>query len=125
MQPDSTLLDRIPGEEPLADNLQRLMRFALGNKIIKQGKLILFKRTHYCMYLTIHNIKGVTENFEIPIPFKVEYYPSQGLCYFDYRVKTLARRDSKKEEAAKKMFIKNVTPSQYHDKILEITILDI
>jgi hypothetical protein len=125
MQPDSTLLDTIPGELPLAENLQRLMMFTLGTKTIKQGRLILFKRAHYCLHITLQNNKGVAENFEIPIPFKVEYHRSQGLCYFDYRIKTLTKRDTKKEDSAKKMFIKNVSPSQYYNKILELTILDI
>lgn len=124
MQPDSTLLDSIPGEIPLADNLQRMLLFTLGKKTIKHGKLILFKRIHYCIHITIQTSKLTNENFEIPIPFKTEYYPSQGLIYFDYRIKTFSKKDKEKEEIIKKLNIKNVMPSQYYDKILEISVTD-
>jgi len=125
MQPDATLLDSIPGEIPLADILQHNVQFILGKRTIKSGKLILFKRQHFCLQITMMNSKQALESFEIPIPYKTEYYPEQGVIYFDYRIITLSKRDKEIEKRLRLLSIKNIAPSYYYDKILEIIITDL
>jgi hypothetical protein len=116
----STYLEELPGETFLTKSLQAPIKFILGQKIIKQGKLVLFKRTHYYLHITLLTHKNVKESFEIPIPFKVEEYLHEGLAYFDYRVQGLYGINSELNQRLSKIRIKNINPSQYLNKILEI-----
>ena len=60
--------------------------------------------------------KGIRENFDLPIPFKVENYQEEGLLYFDYRLKSL--------EVESLPIIPEKIHSAYFDKILEIQIIN-
>lgn len=116
----STYLETLPGEEFLTKHLQAPVKFILGQKIIKQGKLILFKRTHYYIQITVQNTKSTKESFEIPIPFKTEEYVSENLIYFDYRLSSLVGYNEDLLAKIQKVRFKNINPSQYYNKILEI-----
>jgi len=118
------IINNIPREDIFTDSLQKHLTFTLKNKVIKKGRLILFKKVHYYIQLTLLNIKGNRENFEIPIPFDTEYYNTDGenTLYFDYRNLTLTGNNKKMEESLKEYKIKNVEPSNYYNSILEITI---
>jgi hypothetical protein len=116
----STFLEEIPGETFLERHLQSPIKFTLGHKVIKQGRLVLFKRAHYYLYITLLTSKNNKESFEIPIPFKVEEYVHEGLAYFDYRMQGLCGLDEELNQRLAKVKIKNINPSQYYNKILEI-----
>jgi hypothetical protein len=116
----STYLESIPGETFFTKALQSPISFVLGSKIIKQGKLLIFKQAHYYIQITIQNTRNQKETFEIPIPFKTEEYVHEGLIYFDYRVKSLVGKDEELCYRLSRAKIKNTTPSQYYNKILEI-----
>jgi hypothetical protein len=116
----STYLDSLPGESFLTKSLQYPIKVTLGKKLIKQGRLIIFKQVHYYIQITILNSKNTKEVFEIPIPFRVEEYPLENLIYFDYRIKSLAGKNKDLEDQLTNFKIKNTSPSQYYDKILEI-----
>jgi len=116
----STYLETLPGEEFLTKHLQAPIKFILGQKIIKQGKLILFKRAHYYIQITVQNTKSSKESFEIPIPFKTEEYISENLIYFDYRLSSLVGYSEDLLEKIEKVKFKNINSSQYYNKILEI-----
>ena len=114
---DSLSLDQIPGENFLISCLQKNLNFIINHKIIKKGKLLLFKRFHYFIQITLMNEKNVRENFDLPIPFKVESYTDEGLMYFDYRLKALEVE-----------FLPNIPEkvhSIYFNKILEIQTINI
>ena len=116
----SIFLEEIPGETFLERHLQSFIMFTLGHKVIKQGRLVLFKRAHYYLHITLLTSKNNKESFEIPIPFKVEEYIHEGLAYFDYRVQGLCGLDEELNQRLAKVKIKNINPSQYYNKILEI-----
>lgn len=116
----STYLEEIPGESFLTKVLQFPIKLTLGQKVIKQGKLLLFKRTHYYLHITLLTQKNNKESFEIPIPFKVEEYSHEGLAYFDYRITGLCGIDRDLNTRLGNVKIKNTNPSQYYNKILEI-----
>ena len=116
----STFLEEIPGETFLERHLQSPIKFTLGHKVIKQGRLVLFKRAHYYLHITLLTSKNNKESFEIPIPFKVEEYIHEGLAYFDYRMQGLCGLDEVLNQRLAKVKIKNINPSQYYNKILEI-----
>lgn len=116
----STFLEEIPGEGFLQRHLQSPIKFVLGQKVIKQGRLVLFKRAHYYLHITLLTSKNIKESFEIPIPFKVEEYVHEGLAYFDYRLQGLIGLQEELNQRLAKVKIKNINPSQYYNKILEI-----
>lgn len=116
----STFLEEIPGESFLTKNLQSPIKFVLGQKVIKQGRLVLFKRAHYYLHITLLTSKNNKESFEIPIPFKVEEYVHEGLAYFDYRLQGLCGLQEDINQRLARVKIKNINPSQYYNKILEI-----
>ena len=116
----STFLEEIPGESCLERHLHAPVKFILWQKIIKQVKLILFKRAHYYLYITLLTFKNNKESFEIPIPFRVEEYVHENLAYFDYRLQGLCGLNEEINQKLTKIKIKNINPSQYYNRILEI-----
>lgn len=116
----NTYIDSYPGEAFFTNSLQNSLLFTLGKKIVKQGRLILFRQAHFYVQLTLLSHKNVKEVLEIPIPFYVENYPLENLVYFDYRFRALAGNDVSISQRLQNVNIKNVNPSQYYNKILEI-----
>jgi hypothetical protein len=108
--------DQIPGEHFLIHCLQKNVSFTLNNKILKRGRLLLFKRFHYFVQIALLSEKGIKENFDVPIPFKIEDYVEEGLMYFDYRLKSL--------EVETLPIITEKISSIYFDKILEIQVIN-
>ena len=105
-------LDQVPGEQFLISCLQKNINFSINNKTIKKGRLLLFRRAHYYIQVALLTEKDLRENFEIPIPFKVENYSDEGLLYFDYRL------DSLQVDTLAK--IPDKVSSIYFNRILEI-----
>jgi hypothetical protein len=96
------------------ETLQSYLTLSINNKLIKKGRLILFKRVHFFIQLSFLSDKNTIEHLELPIPFDVEDYFDEGLVYFDYRIRSL-RIDSVPEVVGK-------VTSTFFDKILEITV---
>lgn len=105
-------LDQVPGEQFLISSLQKQVNFSINGKQIKSGRLLLFRRVHYYVQIALMTDKNNRENFEIPIPFKVENYQEEGLLYFDYRLDSL--------ETDELPIIPDKVSSVYFNKILEI-----
>jgi hypothetical protein len=116
----SAFLEEIPGESFFEKHLQSTIKFILGEKVIKQGRLVIFRRAHYYFHITLLTSKNNKESFEIPIPFKTEEYSHENLAYFDYRFQGLCGLNSDLTQKLSKVKIKNIKPSQYYNKILEI-----
>jgi hypothetical protein len=115
-------IDYIPSEKFFVQSLQSHLTFQLGKKIVKQGRLLLFKRAHFHLVLTMLNSRNNKESFEIPLPFKIEYYPEDKTVYFDYRVTSLAGNNKEFEDRFNNVKVKDASPSQYLNKILEIVV---
>ena len=118
-----SVIDYIPGEQYFVNALQSNLSFILGKKQIKRGRLLLFKRAHYHIVFTMLNGRDNKENFEIPIPFKIEYYPEESIMYFDYRIRSLAGNNKEIEDRLSNVKLRGVQPTQYYNKILEISAL--
>jgi hypothetical protein len=106
--------DEVPGESFLLDCLQKQIHFSINNKIVKKGRLLLFRRVHYFIQISLLSDKNIRENFEVPIPFKVENYQDDGLLYFDYRISSLNVKNLPK--------IPEKVSSTYFNKILELSV---
>ena len=112
--PITISIDHVPGESFLVSCLQKNLVFSIGDRVIKKGRLLLFRRVHYYIQISLLTEKNTRENFEIPIPFRVENYPEDGLLYFDYRL------DSLNVKNLPKIFKK--VSSTYFNKILELSV---
>lgn len=112
-------LDEMPAEGFFTENLQRNLTFNLGTKTIRKGRLIIFKKSHFFIQISLLSSKGNQETFEVPIPFKVEHHPEENLIYFDYRLNSLTGNNEELKDLVLQQIKKN-TPSQYFNKILEI-----
>jgi len=114
-------MNEMSWEDFFTKNFQSSISFSLGSKTIRKGRLIIFKRSHYFIQISLASQKKPQETFEIPIPFKTEYYPEENLIYFDYRTDCLIenKMDDDMIHLIKRQISKN-TPSQYFNKILEI-----
>lgn len=108
--------EQLPGEEILISCLQKNLSFTINNKQLKRGRLLLFRRFHYFIQLSLLSEKGVRENIEVPIPFNIEHHSTEGLIYFDYRLKSL--------QVATLPKLPDKIQSVYFDKILEIQVIN-
>jgi hypothetical protein len=75
-------------EECLKKLLQRNIKLQANDKVLKEGKFILFNVKDFYIIFTFRNIKNEIKKYEIPIPFKVRY--GDETTVFDYRFKRLA-----------------------------------
>lgn len=117
------ITDYIPEENFFSKSLQSSISFVLGAKTLKKGRLILFKRAHFCIQFILLTDKGNRETLEIPFPFKTEVKTNENAVYFDYRFLTLANNCKETETVLKDIKIKNISPSQFYDKVLQIHII--
>jgi len=115
---NTAIIEFFPGEEILADLLQQNLVIKVSGKIIRQGRLIFFKRVHYVYQLTFIKPKGNRETLELPLPFTIETYPQEKLVYFDYRNKTLTHNNP--ELNMKLSRVKIIDPTVFYNKIVEI-----
>jgi len=90
--------------------------------VIKRGKFIIYKKQHYNIQLTLLNSKKNKENFEVPIPFLVEYYPDEKLIFLDYRISSLTGNDKEMKKFLLNYRVKGIEPSQYFNRILTIKV---
>lgn len=110
-----TTSEIIPGEAFLLNCLQKNISFSISNKIVKKGRLLLFRKVHYYIQIALQTEKNQKENFEIPIPFAVESYYDEGLLYLDYRVCSLGLNNLPHFPAK--------ISSSYFNKIIEVTVI--
>jgi hypothetical protein len=107
-------INNVEIEPILISCLQKRLSIHLNNKVIKKGKLILYKKIHYFIQFSLMSDKNIKENFDIPIPFNVENYSEEGILYFDYRLGSLPTRFLPK--------IPEKITSVFFDKIIEIKV---
>ncbi len=114
----TAVLDVLPGEKELESLLQQTLKIRVGDKNIRNGRLVHFKRTHFVYHLTFLNNKGNRETLELPLPFSVEIHKEEKLVYFDYRNDTLSCKDDTLLLKIKK--VKNNNSLVFYNNIVEI-----
>ena len=107
--------DQVPGEPFLISSLQKRLAFSLKDKVVKRGKLLLFKRVSFHIQISLLTDKNIKENFEIPIPFRVESHEKEGLMYYDYRLESL--------NTSVFPIIPEKVSSSYFNRILEVSVI--
>jgi hypothetical protein len=108
-------------EDTLIELLQRNIKLSINNKQYRKGKLLLYKQNNYHIELTVKKNDIDLKRFEIPIPFAIENWDSDGLIYFDYRLSTLAKNDAELYKQLTELPL--VGKNKFLNNILEIKIL--
>lgn len=114
----TAILEFLPGEQALETLLQQTIKVRVGEKNLRNGRLVHFKRVHYVFQLTFTNIKGNRETLELPLPFGVEVHKKEKLVYFDYRNDTLSQNSEDLLLKLKKVRSNNA--SVFYNRIVEI-----
>ena len=102
-------------EKPvLISFLQKPVTFSIKGKVVKRGRLLLFRKAHYFVQFSLETNKKDRESFDVPIPFDIEHYPEDELLYFDYRISSFLVDNLPK--------LPNKVSSIYFNNILEIQV---
>ena len=75
-------------EQDLEPVLQRSVKFAIGDKVLKRGKILIYQFKDFHIKFTILNNKGETKYYELPYPFAIEKYDNH--VVLDYTLDTLS-----------------------------------
>lgn len=94
--------------------LQKPLVFMVKGKVIKRGRLLLFKKSHFFLQFSLETCKKMKENLDVPHPFNIEFYSDEDLLYFDYRLSSLMVENLPT--------ISHKVPSLYFNNILEIQV---
>ena len=106
-------------EEACKFLLQKKISFEINNKVFKQGKLLLFYQKNFYLMFILSTSKKERDKIEIPIPYNVEIHQEDGLLYFDYRIKSLAKLAPEIENYLK-VYPTKTNTSKFWDIILTI-----
>ena len=99
--------------------LQKNVVMDIKNKVLKQGKIILFYQRNFYITFVIDTEKKAKEKVEIPIPYGVEFHEKENLVYFDYRIKTLSKH-APENETNLIVYPKKIAGNKFWDSILLI-----
>jgi hypothetical protein len=72
--------------------LKREVVFSVDNKIIKEGKLILFNQKDYYIIFYIKNGNGEQKKYEIPYPFNIK--KEGNYLKISYKLEDISKNDS-------------------------------
>ena len=80
-------------QEGLTDILQKNIKIGLNNKILREGKLLLFNVKDFYVHFLLETVKTPKKNYDIPVPFRV--IKTKNELIFDYAIVNLTKRDPK------------------------------
>jgi|TARA_A100000172_G_scaffold80391_1_gene69821 hypothetical protein len=72
--------------------LRNIIIFNNPKKLLKKGKLKLFKVKEFYYVLTLENEKGDLKEYELPFPFKSEF--DKDHIKFDYNLENFSKQNS-------------------------------
>lgn len=103
-------------DNTISDFLLRNITIYSGNKILREGRLILFSTKDFYLHFTIDN-KGTIKHFELPYPFNVVKVDSK-LFLFDFSLSAFRAEYTDLERKIKNIGEKK--KSRYYNTILRI-----
>lgn len=104
--------------EIFLDNLHRNLRFVCNNKILKEGKLILFNFGDFYYSFTL-DVLGVKKQFKLPMAYSITHCTSA--IHLDYTIKTLCCGIDDFEFSCK--MIKPKSKNNLYDNIVDVVFL--
>ena len=107
-------------QECMKTVLQRDIKLVINNKVIREGKLILFNLKDYyieCMFIVKDNQR---KTYEIPAPFAIDIHENKIL--FDYTIETATNNNLNNNVAIKMLALEAGKKSKFYDNVLTIEI---
>lgn len=101
-------------EELIKPYLQKRVKFKLGEKVLREGKLLLLNNKDYYIVFSIRTPQGV-KSFEIPAPFNI--IASGDILTFDYKLASIYQTNLNLEVLIKTGM---KSKSKLYDKILTL-----
>ena len=80
-------------EKTLRPALQKDVRFMLNDKILREGKLLLFNIKDFYITFTIRTKTKLLTTYEIPVPYTVRSH--NDVIIMDYALKHIHRNNDK------------------------------
>jgi hypothetical protein len=105
-------------QESLKILLQRDIKLTINNKILREGRLILFNLKDYYIECTMINKNDQQKVYEIPVPFNIDINPNN--IVYSYNIDR-ASKHNLENLVAVKMLASNVgKKSKFYDNTLII-----
>ena len=98
--------------------LQRDIKLTINNKVLREGKLILFNLRDYYIECTLINKNNQQKVYEIPVPFDIDIQSKHIL--FNYGIKQVAKRDVENIVTIKMLSSNIGKKSKFYDNTLTI-----
>ena len=98
--------------------LQRDIKLTINNKILREGRLILFNLRDYYIECTLINKNDQQKVYEIPVPFNIDIQSKHIL--FDYGIKQIAKNDVENIVTIKMLASNIGKKSKFYDNTLTI-----
>lgn len=106
-------------EKDMSSIFQKHLKFKINNKILKEGKLILFSFKEFYLHFKLHISNNSFKYVEIPYPFN--YRIEHNSIYFDYTNKSFSKNNSEVDFLIK--LLKRHKHSKFYDNTLIIEVL--
>lgn len=105
-------------EKDMASIFQKNLRFKINNKILKEGKLILFSFKEFYLHFKLHVTGNTYKYIELPYPYN--YKINSSCILFDYTNTSLSKNNSDVDVLIK--LLKRTKHSKFYDNTLIIEI---
>jgi len=105
-------------EKDMASIFQKDLKFKINNKILKEGKLILFSFKEFYLHFKLHVTGNTYKYIELPYPYYYKITPSS--IMFDYTNNSLSKNNTDIDVLIK--LLKRAKHSKFYDNTLIIEI---
>lgn len=82
-------MNELPIDDFLKTMLQRDVQFVVGDKVIKEGRIVVFNIKDFYISFVLTTKKNQNKTYEIPVPFNV--YQKDTTLFFDYTLDKIHR----------------------------------
>ena len=106
-------------ENILKKYLQQDVQFVLNDRIVREGRIVLFNIKDFYVTFIIHTKKNQNKTYELPVPFKIRPQRDKSLV-FDYSLVHIHHNDVKKKLYMTQIYGKTSKKSKLYDNILTI-----
>lgn len=105
-------------EQILKATLQNNVQFVLNDKIVRQGKIILFTVKDYYISFNFITPENLQKNYEIPIPFSI--HKRNGNIFLDYNLHHVTKKEFSNEFLVKQISSKIDKKTKFLNNILVV-----
>jgi len=105
-------------EKDITSIFQKNLKFKVNNKILKEGRLILFSFKEFYLHFKLHVSGNIYKYIEIPYPYN--YKIENTNIMFDYTNKTLSKNNNDIDVLIK--LLKRHKHSKFYDNTLIIEV---